>query len=702
MATPEEFPSRREFVKLLGPGLYLLFSVEDFLFGQQSRGSGGGYPEDFNAYLRIAENGQVTGYSGKVELGQGVTASLAQMLAEELEVPFDSVHMVLGDTKLCPWDGGTNGSRSIKYFGPALRAAGAEAREVLIQMASEFLQVPADRLVAKDGIVSDKSDGQKKVSYGSLAKGKTIERHLKQKPPLKPPSAFTVCGKSLPRADFREKVTGKARFAGDIRLPGMLYGKVLRPPAHGAKLKSVDISGAREFKDARVFQEGDFVGVVHPLPDMAEKVLAAIKAEYDLPEATVNDQNIYERILNTEARDNTVEQKGDLAQGRQRATREIDETYCTPYIAHAPTETHSAVADVQGTGATVWVGTQRPFGADQEIGRAIGLASNNVRIITPYVGGGFGGKSQVGQAVQAARLSKMAGCPVQVAWSREEEFFYDTFMPAAVVKIQSGLDDANRITFWDYHVLFAGDRSSQNIYDTANCRTVSRGTGFGGGGPHPFGTGAWRGPGSNSNIFARESHIDIMAARASLDPLEFRLKNLADQRMMRVVKAAAEKFGWKPGKAPSGRGQGMVCLDYLGTYVAAMAKIQFNRESGRIQVERIVLAQDMGPIINPEGARMQVEGAVTMGLGYCLSEEIHFKGGAIEDLSFSSYQTPRFSWLPQIETILVENNTIAPSGCGEPPIVGMGALIANALFDASGARIQQLPLTPPRIKAKLA
>jgi nicotinate dehydrogenase subunit B len=318
------------------------------------------------------------------------------------------------------------------------------------------------------------------------------------------------------------------------------------------------------------------------------------------------------------------------------------------------------------------------------------------------VGGGFGGKSQVGQAVQAARLSKMTGFPVQVVWAREEEFFYDTYQPAAVVQISSGLDESSRITFWDYCVFFAGDRSSQNIYNVPNLRTLSRGTGFGGGGPHPFGTGAWRGPGSNSNIFARESHIDVMAAKTGLDPLEFRLKNLADERMIRVVRAGAEKFGWRIGKSPSGKGQGMVCLDYLGTYVAAFAQIKFDKNSGQIQVERIVHAQDMGPVINPEGARMQMEGAITMGLGYCLSEEIHFKGGEILDLDFSSYQIPRFSWVPKIETVIVETLEITPSGCGEPPIVGMGALLANALFDATGARIQQLPLTPERIKGKLA
>jgi isoquinoline 1-oxidoreductase len=701
MKSDEEFLNRREFVKLLGPGLYFLFSIDDLLQAQQPGGPVGRYPDDFNAYFRIAGDGRVTCYSGKVELGQGVTASLAQMLAEELEVPFDAVTMVLGDTLLCPWDGGTNGSRSIKYFGPALRAAGAEGREVLIQMAAEQLKIPRDRMTVKDGVVFDKDNLARKITYGALAKGKTIEKHLEKKPSLKPASAFAVCGKSLPRADFRDKVTGKARFAGDIRLPRMLYGKVLRPPVHGAKLKSADLSGTKEFKDAIVLQDGDFIGVVHALPDMAEKALGSIKAEYELPASKADDKSIYKLILDQPAKDNVVEQRGDLAQGSKAAVLKFEESYFTPYVAHAASETHSAVADVRKEEATIYIGTQRPFGANSDVGRAIGMPSDKVRVITPYVGGGFGGKSQVGQAVQAARLSKMTGFPVQVVWTREEEFFYDTFQPAAVVTISSGLDASNRISHWDYRVYFAGERSSQNIYSVPNLRTISRGTGFGGGGPHPFGTGAWRGPGSNSNIFGRESHIDVMAAKAGVDPLEFRLKNLADERMIRVVRAGAEKFGWTAGKAPSGRGQGMVCLDYLGTYVAAFAQIRFDRNSRQVKVERIVHAQDMGPVINPEGARMQMEGAIIMGLGYCLSEEIHFKGGEILDLDFGAYQIPRFSWVPTIETVIVENLEIAPSGCGEPPIVGMGALLANALFDATGARVQQLPLTPERIKDRL-
>ncbi len=693
---------RREFIKILGPGIYFLFSIEDGLFGQQSRGGLGKYPDDFNAYLRIGEDGRVECYTGKVELGQGIIASLAQMLAEELETPFESIRMVMGDTKLCPWDSGTNGSRSIKYFGPPLRAAGAEAREVLIQMAAEQLKLSQDRLFAKDGFVSEKTNPSNRIGYGSLAKGKIIERHLAQKPSLKPSTAFAVCGKSYPRADFAEKVCGKALFAGDVRLPDMQYGKVLRPPAHGAKLKSLDVSAAKTIQGASVLQEGDFIAVVHPLPDMAQKALGLIKAEYEIPDPKVDDKTIFEQLANTPSRDNIVERKGDLAEGEKSAVIRFDETYSTPYVAHAPTETHTALAHVQKDSATIWVGTQRPFGANDEIGRAVGIAGDKIRIITPYVGGGFGGKSQVGQAVQAARLSKMAGIPVQVAWTRDEEFFYDTFQPAAVVKIRSGLDGSQKIAFWDYHVFFAGDRSSQCIYSAPHLRTTSRGSGFGGGGPHPFGTGAWRGPGSNTNIFARESHMDLMAAKVGIDPLEFRLKNLSDRRMIRVVNGAAERFGWKAAKAPSGKGHGMACLDYLGTFVAVMAEIKVDRKTGNIEVVRVVLAQDMGPVINPEGARMQMEGAVTMGLGYCLREEIHFSGGRIMDLDFGAYRIPRFSWAPKIEAVLIENHEIEPSGCGEPPIVGMGAAIANALFDATGIRLWQLPLTPDRIMAKLA
>jgi len=624
---------RRDFLRLAGTGIFILFSIDDLSSLEQ--GGQRSYPDDFNAYLSIAEDGRVTCYSGKIEMGQANTTALAQMLAEELEVPFEAVEMVMGDTRLCPWDGGTNGSRSIKYFGPALRAAGAEAREVLIRLGAERLKLPPARLAAQAGFIVDRSDQATRVAYGALARGQRIERHLETKPALKSPGAFNVIGKPLSRGDGPGMVTGKTRFTGDIRLPGMLRGRVLRPPAHGARLASADLSAARAYAGARVFQDGDFIGVVHPTSDGAASALALIKADFTVAPSLVNDGNIREHLLAQAGQGRTVEQKGDLAQGLGLASIRFDETYFTPYIAHAPMETHSALARVTADEATVWVSTQRPFGVQGEVARALGMPEDRVRVITPPVGGGFGGKSAGPQAVEAARLSRLAGAPVQVVWTREEEFFYDTFRPAAYVTIQSGLDAANRIVSWDFHTVFAGDRSSQMIYDVPHLRTLATGS-FGGGGPHPFPTGAWRGPGSNTNIFARESHIDIMAARAGMDPVEFRLKNLSNPRLIRVLKAAAGRFGWTPAKGPSGRGHGAALLDYLNTCVAAMAEIAVDKASGQIRVKRVTVAQDLGQVVNPEGTRAQMEGCVVMGLSSVLTEEIHFDGGAVKDRSFDS------------------------------------------------------------------
>ena len=311
----------------------------------------------------------------------------------------------------------------------------------------------------------------------------------------------------------------------------------------------------------------------------------------------------------------TVEERGDLVHAEGLSTLTFEGTYFTPYIAHAPIETHSAVAQVSAGEATLWVSTQRPFGVQVEVARAIGLPEERVRVITPLVGGGFGGKSAGPQAVEAARLSKLAGAPVKVVWTREEEFFLDTFRPAAYVTIRSGLNADNRIVSWDFHTRFAGDRSSEMIYDVPHVRTRATGS-FGGGGPHPFGTGAWRGPGSNTNIFARESHVDLMAARVGIDPVEFRLRNLADPRLVRVLKAAAGRFRWTSSRAPSGRGQGVALLDYLNTCVAAMAEIAVDAK-GSIRVKRVVMAQDMGQAVNPDEARFQMEGCILMGSRRC-------------------------------------------------------------------------------------
>jgi CO/xanthine dehydrogenase Mo-binding subunit len=330
------------------------------------------------------------------------------------------------------------------------------------------------------------------------------------------------------------------------------------------------------------------------------------------------------------------------------------------------------------------------------------LPAQNVRVITPFVGGGFGGKTRNTQAVEAARLSKAVGKPVQVVWSRAEEFFYDTFRPAAIVKISSGIDGGGKVVLWDYDVLYAGERGAAQFYAIPNHRTTARPSGWQGPpGSHPFATGAWRAPGNNTNTFARESQIDIMAVATGMDPVEFRLKNLSDLRMIRVLKAAAERFGWTPAKPPSKRGYGVACGMDAGTWVAMIIEAEVDAKKGTVQVKRVVCAQDMGLVVNPEGAKMQVEGCATMGMGYALTEEVHFKDGRVLDTNFDTYELPRFSWVPKIETVLIDAKDSPSQGGGEPAIILMGAVIANAIYDRTGARLFQLPMTPERILAAI-
>jgi isoquinoline 1-oxidoreductase len=697
---------RRDFLKRVGGGIVIFMAINEALLGQEEaprpRGGRGGLPSDFNAFLRIGEDGRVTCYTGKIEMGQGIITSLPQMLAEELETPLDTVDIVLGDTELCPWDMGTFGSMSTRMFGPSLRAAAAEARGVLLELAADALKIPQSQLVAKDGVISDSQDPKNKISYGQLAKGQTIGRHLSSRPPLKQPAQFKIAGQSHTRHDGEAKVTGKAHYAADIRVPGMLYAKILRPPAHGATMKSVDTSAAKAVAGVQVIQDGDMVAVLHQFPDVAEAALGKIKAEWNTPAATYDDKTVFDHLISVAPTPRTLAHGGDLDAGQKDSAKKFDSTYLNAYVAHSPMEPHAAICQIEGDKATVWASTQNPFGARDQIAGAIGFPADKVRVITPFVGGGFGGKTNNQEAVEAARLTKAAGKPVQVMWSREEEFFYDTFRPAAVVKINSGVDAAGKMAFWDYDVYFAGERGAAQFYTVPNHRTASRGSGFGGpASAHPFATGAWRAPGNNTNTFARESQIEIMAAGAGIDPVQFRLDNLSDPRMIRVLKAAADKFGWTPAKSPSKRGLGVACGIDAETYVAAIAEVAVDKDKGTVQVKRVVCAQDMGVIINPEGAKIQLEGCVTMGLGYALTEEVHFKGGQVLDTNYDSYELPRFSWVPQIESVLIENNDNPSGGGGEPAIVLMGALVANAVYDATGARLFQLPMTPERVKAAL-
>ena len=691
---------RREFLRLTGTGLLVTWVV-DGLFGRPElaafQGRPGGPPADVNAYLHIGADGRVTCLVGKIEMGQGVMTSLPQLVAEELNVPLSAIDIVLGDTDLCPYDAVTGGSLSIRQFGAALRAAAAEAKAVLMQMAAERWQVPVADLTVEGGVVMRTSDRTKRITYGELTEGKRIERRLEGRPTLESPSQFTIIGKTTPRRDAFDKVTGRAKYAGDIVPPQALHARILRPPTHGAILQTVDTSAAEKAAGVRVVRDRDIIAVLHAHRDEAGKALALVKAAWSSSPNTLTHDSIFDHLVKTSSPGNAAGQGGDLAAGTALATQTFDETYRKGYVAHAPMETHTAVASVENGKVTIWASTQSPFGLKTQVASALGLPPENVRVITPYVGGGFGGKMMSTQGVEAARLAMAAGVPVRVTWSREEEFFLDVFDPAAVITIRSGLDANRKIVLWDYAVFGAGSRGATHFYAIPHHRTQVRGNAQG---LHPFGTGPWRAPGANANAFARESQIDIMAAKAGMDPVEFRLLNLSDARMRRVLESAAKAFGWSPKPGPSGRGFGVALGTDAGAYCANMAEVRVDRTTGKITVVRLLAAQDMGIVVNPEGAIQQMEGCMTMGMGYALAEDIHFRNGDILDTNFDTYQLPRFSWLPKLETVLVDSD-LQPQGGGEPGIVQMGGVLANAVFDACGARVTKLPMTPEVVLASL-
>jgi nicotinate dehydrogenase subunit B len=693
---------RREFVRRLGGGIVVLVNMGPIV-KSNSRAPlqfQRGYPDDINAYLHIAADGKVTLFSGKIEMGQGVMTSLTQMAAEDLGVSLEAIHIVMGDTDTCPWDMGTFGSLTTRMFGPAVRAAAAKARLVLTDLAAQRLGVARDSLTVENGVVYVKGDRSHRVSYGDLAMGQEITHTVDEEAVLHAVEEFTTMGHSEKRLDGIEKVTGAAEYAGDIRRPGMLYARIVRPPAHGATIRQVDTSAAEAMSGVTVVDEDGMVAVLGTDPETADKALKAVKADFDVPTPNVNTESIFDHLVEAAPAPNTPEEAGDLDTGSRQSAQTFSATYYNSYVAHAPMEPHTAVAEIADGKATVWSSTQAPFTQQSTIARAIGFHESDVRVITPYVGGGFGGKVPGQQAVEAAKLAKITGKPVQVAWTRAEEFFYDTFRPAAVLKIESGINADGRVTLWDYNVYGAGARGSDVFYDIPHHRVRVYGEWRGDDeGYHPFAVGAWRAPGANSNRFAAEQQIDMMAVAIGMDTLEFRLKNTKDERMLSVLRAVADAYGWESRAAPrkNGRGRGLACGIDAGTYVALIADVTVDSDSGTVKADRVVCAQDMGVVVNPEGSRMQMEGCIAMGLGYVFSEEIRFQGGKILDSNFGTYEMARLSQMPEIETVLVSHDDLAPQGGGEPAIVNMGAVVANAIFDATGARVYRLPMTRERV-----
>ncbi len=687
-------PDRRDFFKLLGSGIVVYFALANSADAQESgaggrRGGGTNLtsdaPQDIGAWLHIGEDSKITVLTGKVEVGQNSRTSLTQAVAEELHAPAESITLVMGDTDLVPFDMGTFGSLTTPTMAPQLRRAAAAARELLLDFAAEKWHTERSNLKMENGRVTDPAAG-KSVSFGELTQGKTLAKALGHGSVSKP------LGVSAPKVNGRAVVTGAHRYASDEKRPGMLYGRVLRAPGFSATLSTVDTKEAEKISGTGVVHDGDFVGAFGPDRDAAGRALEAIRAEWKTePQPSSKALFSYLKANAQGASGRPSKQLGSMEQGLQNADHKLEATYNVAYIAHVPLEPRAAVAEWTDGKLTVWTGTQRPFGVKSELAEAFKIPESRVRVIVPDTGSGYGGKHTGECAIEAARLAKAAGKPVKLTWSREEEFSWAYFRSAGVIEISSGVRKDGVITAWEFHNYNSGASGINHQYDIANQTIQFHPT------KSPLRQGSYRGLAATANHFARESHIDDMAHASGIDPLEFRYKNLKDQRMRAVLEAASGRFGWGKSTRQSNIGYGISCGFEKGGYVATCAAIAIDPK-GNVKIQRVVTAFECGAIVNPDHLKNQVEGSMIMAIGGALFEGIEFDNGKVLSNKLSRYRVPRFSDTPVVEAILVDRKDLDSAGAGETPIVGLAPAVGNAIFDAARVRLRSLPMVPAGIK----
>jgi nicotinate dehydrogenase subunit B len=688
--------ARREFFKLLGAGIAVFAVATNSQATQETAPSHGFHPQDLPtdiaAWLHIGEDGAVTAFCGKVEIGQNIRTSLAQTVADELRVPFESVRMVMGDTALTPFDAGTFGSRTTPTMTPQLRRVASAARDLLIEAAAKEWNVPPSSIRAANAKLTDPATGRT-LTYASLARGKTLAQNLPAEDPVTPPPGWTVAGKPLPKVAARDFVTGRHQYTPDLHPAGMLHGKVLRPPSFGATLTSYDDGGVKSMSGVVIVRDGDFVAAAASTEREASAALAAIRAQWkEVPQ--VSSREIFPYLKSSaEAKtdDRPRKQQGSVEAALASAAHRLDATYNIAYIAHAPLEPRAAVAEWSGDKLTVWTGSQRPFGARGELADTLHVPESNVRVIVPDTGSAYGGKHTGDAAIEAARLARAAHRPVKVVWTREEEFTWAYFRPAGVIEVKSAIAPDGKLLAWDFHNYHSGSSGIETPYTVPNLRTEFRSV------PLVLRSGSYRGLAATANHFARETHMDALAQSAKIDPLEFRLKNLEDARLRAVLEAAAKTFGW-PHARKENCGFGIAAGHEKGSYVATCAEIAVDQNSGAVRIVRLVTAFECGAIVNPDGLRNQVIGANIQGLGGALFEAIEFESGRITNPRFSRYRVPRFRDVPEIEAVLLDRKDIAPAGAGETPIMAVAPAIGNAIFNATAQRLNNLPLIPNGLK----
>lgn len=681
--------ARRDFFKVLGGGLLVGVAAGHALAQESGRAGHHEHeiPKSLDSWLHIGENGQVTVFTGKAEVGQNIRTSLAQQVAEELRVPLSSIRMTMGDTDLTPYDMGTFGSRTTPHMGLQLRNIAVSAREVLVQLAAKRWSVNESALHASDGKIRDAKTGRS-ISYGELLAGQKLATVLPDDPDLTPAKEWKVAGTSPPKKDGRDFVTGAHKYPSDISLPGMLHGKIVRPSAFHAKLTSCDTSQAEKIPGVTAVRDADFVGVAAPNVIAAERAAQSIRAQWDAP-TQISDRELFDELrkpAKDEDRDDDQFVLGSIEQARSNTPVKLKNTYTVAYIAHVPLEPRAAVAEWKDGKLTVWTGTQRPFGVRDELAQAFHLSENDVHVIMPDTGAAYGGKHTGEAAVEAARLAKAAGKPVKLIWSREEEFTWAYFRPAGVIDISSGANRDGSLVFWEYDNYNSGPSAMRTPYEVPNQRIQFHSS------DGPLRQGSYRSLAAAANHFCRESHMDELAHELKMDPLAFRLKNLKNERVRAVFTAAAEKFGWGKQKSSPGRGFGIGGGTEKGGYVAACAEVSV--KNGVVKVTRVVEAFDCGAVVNPQGLKNQISGAVMQGLGGALFEAIRFENGRILNPHLAEYRVPRFSDAPQIDVVLVDRKDQPSAGAGETPLTGIAPAVGNAIFSATGVRLRSLPLAP--------
>jgi nicotinate dehydrogenase subunit B len=686
--------ARREFFKLLGAGIAVFAMAKDAMAAQETAPGHRSFhseelPKDISAWLHVGEDGGVTGFTGKAEIGQNIRTELAQTIADELRVPFESVRMVMADTALTPFDAGTFGSRTTPTMTPQLRRVAAAARDLLVGAAAKEWNVAPEGLQAADAKVTDPATGRS-LKYAELARGKALAQNLPVEDPIAAATQWTIAGKALPKVDGRAFVTGKHKYTPDLRPAGMLYGKVLRPPSFGATLTSFQQDEAKAAPGVFVVRDGDFIGAAAPTEREAQAALEAAKVGWkEIPQISNRELFAYlKQNAAAKTEDRFRKQKGSVEEGLANAAHRLDATYTVAYIAHAPLEPRAAVAQWEDGKLTVWTGTQRPFANRDELAAVFHLPESSVRVIVPDTGSAYGGKHTSDAAIEAARLARAAGRPVKVVWTREEEFTWAYFRPAGVIEVKSGITGDGTLTAWEFHNYHSGASGIETPYDVANQRTEYHAV------PLILRSGSYRGLAATANHFARETHMDALARAAKMDSLDFRMKNLSNARLRAVLEAAAKSFGWPRRKTQEGQGFGLACGDEKGSYVATCAEVAVDKKSGAVRVVRLVEAFECGAIVNPDGLRNQVVGGMIQGLGGALFEAIEFENGRIKNPRFSSYRVPRFRDVPEIEAVLLDRKDIPSAGAGETPIMAVAPAIGNAIFDASGVRLNSLPMVP--------